>query len=334
MHNQPEIEKVMEKLDLLSGDNQRDSYSNPQMALQRFQQSIQPKQPTRKFNMTTKRLSWAVAMLILPLVILLSVMPSSRAWASDLLSIFRVSKFAPISVSPQQLAFLDAVMSEGDALFPGELTFSEDEGESQTFDNLSDAFNAYISEFDGGSFETIDGYGTPTIYIEDGGEATLTVNLDAARRLLELAEIDPLLLPDSLDGQDITASVDTVIVQEFDDIELIQTFSPEINYPDGVDVRPIGEAVLRMMGMNESDALRLSHNIDWTNTLVLPIPTEFMSFSEVALKGTTGLALQPIDGEGITLIWENYGSVFMLHSNSAEINEVLDIVDSMYYYWE
>ena len=69
------------------------------------------------------------------------------------------------------------------------------------------------------------------------------------------------------------------------------------------------------MGMDEREANRLASNIDWTNTLLMPVPAEFATFSEVRLGDTTGLALEAIGGEGVTLIYERNGIINMLNSN-------------------
>jgi hypothetical protein len=51
-------------------------------------------------------------------------LPAVRAAASDFLGLFRVEKFAPISVSPQQMAMLEQIAEQG--LHPGELVMTSE----------------------------------------------------------------------------------------------------------------------------------------------------------------------------------------------------------------
>lgn len=252
----------------------------------------------------------ALAVLLLALSF---TFPTTRALASQFLGIFRVERFAAISVSPQQLEMLENLdVDEG--LYPGDFTFDEDGIEGREFATLEEA-SLFVST-QSASFwgvRTLYNIGTPTgVYVDGGGSGTLTVNLDGARGLLEAAGADPLVLPDSLDGQDISADLDLVLAQTWDGLELIQMPSPVFNYPTDVDPAPIGQALLQLLGMDESEAARLARNIDWTNTLLLPIPAEFATFREVAIDGTTGLLIESLDDDGASLLWQNGDMVYML----------------------
>ena len=103
--------------------------------------------------------------------------------------------------------------------------------------------------------------------VQPGGSAQLTVNLDSARAILEAVDVDPLLLPDSLDGAVVSAELYDALFLDYGAVQLLQTPVPDVNYPDDVDPTVIGEAALRFLGMDDDEAYRLAHNIDWTNTL-------------------------------------------------------------------
>lgn len=286
--------------------------------------------------MNRQRFTILGAVLALAMVIGAATFPSTRAWASEMLSVFRVAKFAPISVSPQQLAYLEEIMEDGEEFYPGEMTFAESPEPAREFNTLSEA-DDYHDELLGydGSFRTLDGYGDPEVYVQPGGEATLTVNLENARRLLEAADIDPTVLPDSLDGADVNAFVNASVMQSFGDVMLMQMEAPEINYPVGVNPQPIGEALLRLLGMDEAEAARVASSIDWSSTLVMPIPSEFATFSEVSVDGTTGLAIESIDGNGETmLMWQSGGQVVMISAENADTDSLLEIAEGLYYYWD
>lgn len=255
--------------------------------------------------------------------------PTTRAIAGQFLGIFRVQKFAPISVSPAQLQLLEDLSME-DGLYPGEITFAEDGIEPQQFDNLAEAASfAYGNSDAFYSLRTLP-IGAPSdIRAEGGGTATLTVNLEGARALLEAIEADPSALPDSLDGQDVTADMDVMIGQMWDDVMLMQMPAPVFNYPTDVDPAPIGQALLQLLGMEEGEAMRLSQNIDWTNTLVMPIPTEFATFREVQIEGTTGLLIEAVEGGETALMWQNGGMVYMMSAAEMSGDEVVALAQSL-----
>lgn len=301
--------------------------SSPHAALHRFHNETLVKRRFATMNTTRNAVFSGLAAVLL--LVLAFSFPATRALAGQFLGVFRVQKFAPISVSPAQLQMLENLeMDEG--LYPGEIVFAEDGIEGRDFDNLADA--AAFAQSESTAFygvRTLAELGDPSeIHVEGGGTATLTVNLEGARALLEAINADPAILPDSLDGQDVTADTDVMLGQMWDDVMLMQMPSPVFNYPTDVNPAPIGQALLQLLGMEESEARRLSESIDWTNTLLMPIPTEFATFREVPIDGTTGLLIEAVDGGETALMWQNGGMVYMLGGGSSG-DELLESAESL-----
>ena len=93
----------------------------------------------RIFIMTTKQ-KWQQAAIggVLGLFIaFFALTQTGQALASDFLGMFRVQKFAPISISPEQLANLENLDVEG--LFPGEMTWTQEPNEHQEVDTIDEA---------------------------------------------------------------------------------------------------------------------------------------------------------------------------------------------------
>ena len=80
---------------------------------------------------------WAMLGVIAALFIAVFSIPSARALASDFLGLFRVQKFAAISIDPAQLERLEDLDLEG--LFPGELTMLAEPTEPTAVDTLEQA---------------------------------------------------------------------------------------------------------------------------------------------------------------------------------------------------
>ncbi|MFK7804571.1 MAG: DUF4367 domain-containing protein, partial [Anaerolineae bacterium] len=278
----------------------------------------------RIFIMTAKQ-KWQQAVVggVLGLFIaFFALTQTGQALASDFLGLFRVQKFAPISISPEQLANLENLDLEG--LFPGEVVWTQEPVQPQEVATINEAISLAPNAF---SF-TPD-LGEPNeIAVGGHGSGQMTIDLAAARAILNIAGVDGNLLPDSLDGSDISVAVEDGIFMKWDegDTTFVQMPSPEISYPSDFDPQPVGQAVLQLLGMSEDEAARLSNSIDWSNTLLLPIPTDVASFQEVSINGSTGILVTANDGGESSLIWESAGNVHML-AGDWSADELIDLAN-------
>jgi hypothetical protein len=284
----------------------------------------EPEQPTnwRFPTMFTRRFALGATLLVL--VVALFSLPAVRAAASDFLGLFRVEKFAPISVSPQQMAMLEQIAEQG--LHPGKLVMTSEPGEPQSVTSIAEA-EALV----GFRPRQIPSLGEPvSVEVEQGGSGQLIVDLEQMRAILGMAGVDPMLLPESLEGAEINVTLYPGAVLSWDDgTTLIQMQSPEIDYPDDVDPAVIGEALLQALGMSQAEARRLARAIDWSNTLVLPVPTNVASFREVIVDvDNSGLALSSVDGHGNALLWQAGNYLFLL-TGDHNVEELLALTDAM-----
>ncbi len=254
-----------------------------------------------------RRLATAVSLAITLLIITFSF-PTVRAAASDLLSLFRVQKFAAISISPEQLALLQEVADQG--MIPGELHIGQEPGRLTPVDSLPEAANLTGLT----AVRTLPTLGEPTeIFISEGGSADFTVDETNARTLLEAANLDPNLLPAGIDGARITVVTFNGVEQRWEDgTTLLQLDSPLVQYPERLDPAVLGEALLQILGLNPLEANRLARQIDWTSTLLLPIPTDMASFEEMTVNGTSGIGLSSLDDNFHALIWQENGRLYLL----------------------
>jgi hypothetical protein len=284
----------------------------------------QPEESTnwRFPTMFTRRFALGATLLLL--VVALFSLPAVRAAASDFLGLFRVEKFAPISVSPQQMAMLEQIAEQG--LHPGKLVMTSEPAEPQAVASVAEA-EALV----GFRPHQIPPLGDPhSVDVEQGGSGQLIVDLEQLRAILGMAGVDPMLLPESLEGAEINVTIYPGAVLSWDDgTTLIQMQSPEIDYPDDVDPAVIGEALLQALGMTQEEARRLARAIDWSNTLVLPVPTNVASFTEVIVDvDNSGLALSSVDGHGNALLWQAGDYLFLLTGDHS-IEELLALTDAM-----
>lgn len=254
-----------------------------------------------------RRLATAVSLAIVLLVVTFSF-PGVRAAASELLSLFRVQKFAAISVSPEQLAVLQQVAEQG--IMPGELEIEQEPGALTSADSLAEA--AALSGMT--AVRTLPTLDDPIeIFIAAGGSGQFTINEANARSLLEAANLDPNLLPAGIDGAQIQVETFSGVEQRWaDGTTLLQSDSPLVQYPETLDPAVLGEALLQFLGLNPVEAHRLAQQIDWTSTLLLPIPSTVATFQEVTVKGVSGIGLNSLDGRMNALVWQENGRIYLL----------------------
>ncbi len=268
----------------------------------------------RRFTLMTTQQKWvraAVGSMLGLLIAFFGLTSSGQALASEFLGLFRVQKFAPISISPEAMANLENMDFEG--LMPGEMVWDEEAVEPQPVASIDEAISLAPD-----ALVFVPDLGEPTeIAVGGGGSGTLTVDLAAARAILNIAGVDGTLLPDDLDGADISVATEAGIFIQWDEgnTTMVQMPSPSVSYPGNFDPQPIGQALLQFLGMSESEAVRLSNSIDWTSTLILPVPTGVASFQEVLIWGNPGILMTANDGSGSSVIFETRGNVIMLQGD-------------------
>jgi hypothetical protein len=321
--HEEDIQEVLDTLSVLSPTTAESPRAAPQ-ALARLRTEIVPKPNRFVFGRLTEMFKRKYALASMAVLILFSLaftFPSVRAAASDFLGLFRVQKFAAISISPEQLAMLEQIADSG--LFPGEVQMFKEPGQPTAVNSLAEAESAT-----GQSVRTLADFGEPDrIQTMTGGSGRLIVNVEDTRAIIEIAGVDPRLIPDSLEGASIDVTVYPAVSQQWQDIVLVQSASPLVDYPDDVDTVALGEALLRVLGMDSRQARQLARNIDWTNTLLLPVPENIASFSEVQVDGTSGLALTSLNGRDTALMWQKDGIVYILSGRT--IADLIEAANSL-----
>ncbi|MCK5922616.1 MAG: hypothetical protein KAG66_16865, partial [Methylococcales bacterium] len=250
--------------------------------------------------------------------------PTMRATASEFLGYFRVSKFAAVTISPQQMALLEDVMESG--INPGTFEMTDDPGRPELVDNLREATIAT-----GFTAKEVQIFGeADRIYTANGGSGRMTIDLEGVREILKATNVDPNSIPESVDGKDVNVTIYANITQEWDNgYNFFQMESPLVQYPDGIDPVVMGTALLQVLGLDAEEATRLANTIDWTSTLLVPIPQGVANYEEVTINGNSGLAVSNPDGKESAVIWQADGVLYPLAGENATIKELTRIAGSV-----
>ncbi len=273
--------------------------------------------------------------LLLVLIIAFSFAPV-RAMAGDLLKIFRVQEVKVISVDADHLENLEnnpelsGLMEE----FASKTETVVDGGEPQEVASLSEA--ADFVDFTIAEVTNVpsDAGALSKIAVLERSVHELHLDPDLTEAIFEAAGIE-IDLPEALKETPITVTRPSMVLQGWgsedeEHLGFAQLRSPEIEYPEDLNLDELGIATLRFLGLSEAEAIALGDTIDWANTLILPIPSDAdVTITEVSINGSPGTLFQEEDGADSAVMWQKDGMTYMLTGHYAP-DQLLAIAQSVH----
>jgi hypothetical protein len=296
------------------------------------------------------RPAWAAAALVLILAVAL-LFPPVRAAANTFLGLFRVQQFTVVQVNPGQLPEQLGSSSTFENLLSEDVKV-EELGEMQEVAGAPEAsamagFPVRLPEKAAGPLR---------LKVQPGTRATFQIDLARVQAVLDEVGRSDIQLPAELDGETVTVEVPVGVVASYgicdqaspearelgadpDDptslrpycTTLAQMVNPTISAPEGLDVAALGESFLRLMGMTPEEAALFSKQVDWTSTLVIPIPRYGTTYEDVTVDGVPGtLITQSLEKHApeYLLIWLKEGILYAL-TGSGNQNEALELANSL-----
>jgi hypothetical protein len=298
--------------------------------------------------------TWSLAgaaVVVVAVVLVLTVAPV-RAWAENLLAIFRVERFTVLELNP------DAMKGNGlqnEALFNQEVgRFLSDKitvtEAPKTPVPVADA--AAASRLAGFPVQLIGGETPSVLLFRSGLTAQLTLDRDRLQSILDEAGRNDLQIPQSLDGAIIGMHVPAGITARYGNcgdrdanghgqnqkqadvpavrgdatcISLIELRSPTVSAPQQLDPAQIAQIALQFFGMSANDAASFTQTVDWTTTLVLPVTRGMSSYEKVNVGGNEGALLRSLGPQppgGFDLLWVDNGIVYILTGTGDDTTAV------------
>jgi hypothetical protein len=254
------------------------------------------------------RPAWA-ALAVVALLAIALAFPPVQAIANSFLGLFRVQQVQVVQINPgnlpQQLgssAQLELMFAEDVQVEGGGEPYAVDSAEQASAEaGIPIRLPAKAEE-------------APALKVQPGGQAVLTVDQQRLQAILNEIGRSDIQLPDGLDGAQVAVTIPTGVLAQYGNCEpdprvfqegnydpddaatsilsecttLLQMPSPTIEAPEGLDVAAIGEAFLQVLGMSQEEAGIFSSNVDWSTTLVVPIPRYGTVYEEVSVDGAAG----------------------------------------------
>jgi hypothetical protein len=250
---------------------------------------------------------WASLMVIVVVVMALAA-PPVRALAGRLLQLFRAQEVRTVYVDTDKVKQqMDKLRTSSDLEKLLASTVKVDsQGEPETIQSPTAAgaqagIEVRLPKRLGAPVKTL---------LMPASEVSMQVDRDRVQAILDDLGRSDVELPASLDGATINVSIPRAVVSFFgecgpsggsspeevnqevnqsrDCTVLYQVMSPTVTAPAGLDLNRTAAAMLQVLGMSKEEAEEFAGSVDWTSTLIMPVPRQITSAETVMVDGVKG----------------------------------------------
>lgn len=279
---------------------------------------------------------WAASALAAVAITLLSLAPA-RSWAQRILAMLRVQKIAVLPVDPDLMSERNPNAQTGKLIaqvLSDNVVVTESPGKPTqvaSADAASQLAGFHVRALTGRS-------DAPRIMVQGEQAFHMTLNRDRLQSILNEAGRSDLRLPPAIDGAEIAVRIPKAVAafygscpkepnragdRQFENVAdcvvLLQVPSPTVSVPPDLNVSQLAEAGLELAGVSATDAKAFCQTVDWTSTLVIPVPRTGNSYARVSVDGVQGTLINmppgapsPRSKPGFTLIWIRDGIIYSL----------------------
>ncbi len=350
---QAQAQRTAHKLVFLSSPR-NDAPLPASAAWNRFKQEklVQKEYPMFKKLFNVPLIRYGVpALLVLTMIM---AFPGARAFASQLLDLFRVQQVTVLPIDATGIEKLngnDALGKQMSQLISSSVKTTKEPGKPV---DASDAKQA--SQLAGFAVRLPDGMTPSRINVMNGSAFTLTVDRAKAQALLKEAGRSDLVLPDSIDGAEISVDIPAGVSTDYgtcpapsadgdpnmrpgsrgrlyaDCVIFAQIPSPTVTAPPSVNVPQLAQIALEFTGMSSDQAKAFTDSVDWTSTLVVPIPKNAATYEQVTVDGVKGTLIQrpADDAPQFVLIWIKNGIIYTIGGLGSNSQQAIDMANSLH----
>ena len=288
----------------------------------------------RIFN-RRNRTAWAMLGIVVLLAVSLTL-PPVQAWAEGVLAQFRIKSIVVLPVDTTGLESLNnnaTFAHRMSQLVSDSTKVTKESGKPQFVASASEA-----SKLAGFSVRLPSNQANPSWVMVQGGAAfEFVVNRARAQSLLSEAGFGSTQLPASIDKATIKVNVPSGVSVAYGDcpkpdttsttstsskspskncMVVAQMPSPTVDTPPNIDLTELAEIGLQFTGMTKDQARAFAKNVDWTSTLVVPIPRNGSSYKQVQIDGVQGNLIETnYYGSQYTLVWVKGNVIYVIEGS-------------------
>ncbi len=291
-----------------------------------------------------------VALAALMLALIISI-PASRAFADEVLNLFRVQQVTVIPVDftgLQDLTGSGALGKQFTELVSSSVTMTQKPGDPVSATDANDA-----SQKTGFTVRLPQNAAPSHLTVTNTAAFQVTVDRAKAQAILDESGRSDLVLPNAIDGAVISVTVPASVRADYgtcpdpsgananksgtpgrnypDCVILAEIPSPTVDAPASVDVAQLAQMGLEFTGMSSQQAAAFTSTVDWTSTLVVPIPKNAATYEQLSVDGVTGTLIQrpADDAPQYVLIWIKNGIVYSIGGLGSNSQQAIDMANSL-----
>ncbi len=179
------------------------------------------------------------------------------------------------------------------------------------------------------------------------------MNRARAQKLVDELGATNLKLPASLDGALIKVNIPSSVAAGYGEcpnlmgnedtlkgspgrtmlncVILTQVPSPVVDTPPDFDIAALAEMGLQFGGMTQAQAHAFAQTVDWTSTLVVPIPRNAAQYKPITVDGVDGYLIQrPFDdAPEYALIWVKNKIIYAIGGIGADTTAAMNMANSL-----
>jgi hypothetical protein len=349
---QAQTQQTADKLAFLASATEDSSHSI-QTAWKRFNQQKIGQKETPMFK---KLFASPLMRYVLPGLLVLTLIiaiPGTRALASELLNLFRVQQVQVVPVDftgLEQLTGDGALGNQFTELISDSVDMQQEPGEPVQAASADEA-----SQLAGFTVRIPSGMTPSQINVTGGAAFSMTLDRTKAQALLDEAGRSDLVLLASVDGAEISVDIPTSVSVAFgtcpkpgsgksgnheqsiterrypDCVILAQIPSPSVNAPADLDIEALARIGLEFTGMSPEEAAELTSTVNWTSTLLVPIPRNAAIHEQVSVDGVTGTLIQrpSDDSPQFALLWVKDGIIYAISGLGTNSQQAIEMANSL-----
>jgi hypothetical protein len=354
---QAQTRQVAGRLAFLSAGGGKERVPAAGPALDHFyNQTMTIKEKSMFSKLFASRLVRTASAVALILALVLAI-PATRAMASQLLSLFRVQTVTVLPIDftgMQDLSGNTGLTKQISQFISSSTTVTEKPAGPVT---VADAAEA--SQKTGFNVRLPQGMTPDELSVQSGGAFSFKVDRAKAQALLDEAGRKDLVLPASVDGADVSVTVPDSVSATYgtcpkaavnrdpdqntftmesssrnypDCFVLAEIPSPVVSAPADVNVEQLAEIALQFTGMTQQQAADFAKNVDWTSSLVIPIPKNAVTNEQVQVDGVAGTLIQRAAGDSpeYLLVWVKDGIIYTISGLGSDSQKALEMAASLH----
>jgi hypothetical protein len=324
-------------------------------ALNRFHIRINTQKEIFMFKKLLPSPLLRIGLAILLILAVVFSIPSTRALAGQFLNLFRVQQVVVVpidSTGMQQLTGNSTLGKQVSDLISSSVTTQQKPGSPVT---VADAATASQQA---GFRVRVPQAMTPTrISVEGAGAFTIKVDVAKAQALLNEAGRSDLVLPSSINGEDVSVTIPASVSVAFgtcpdpaapdttngfssngsagrqypDCVILAEVPTPTVSAPADLNISQLAQIGLEFTGMTSQQAAAFTQTVDWTSTLVIPLPKNAATYQQVTVDGVTGTLIQrpADDAPQYVLVWVKNGIIYAISSLGTNSQQAIQMANSL-----